>query len=135
MGRETRCASLPGGSLRQSTSGVASGSLPTSPPLCALPRQSVRGQAKRDRRFCAGVAVADLPCQRGQRRRLALSQTAAPPLFGGENPIGRFISAGKTFESKAALQVIGVAHDVRFANPRDPFGFVLYVPLTQKPAP
>jgi ABC-type antimicrobial peptide transport system permease subunit len=28
-----------------------------------------------------------------------------------------------------------VAHDVRFFNPRDPFGFVLYVPLAQAPAP
>src|SRR5664279_2794535 len=37
LGRETRRASLRGGSLRQSTSGVGSGSLPTSP------RQSVRG--------------------------------------------------------------------------------------------
>jgi predicted lysophospholipase L1 biosynthesis ABC-type transport system permease subunit len=31
--------------------------------------------------------------------------------------------------------VVGVAHDVRFFNPRDPFGFVLYVPLAQAPAP
>jgi predicted lysophospholipase L1 biosynthesis ABC-type transport system permease subunit len=31
--------------------------------------------------------------------------------------------------------VVGVAQDVRFANPREPFGFVLYVPLTQNPAP
>src|SRR5665811_1286827 len=41
--RETRRASLRGGSLRQSTSGVGSGSLPTSPPQCASPRRSVRG--------------------------------------------------------------------------------------------
>src|ERR1019366_2857838 len=66
---------------------------------------------------------------------VVLSQTAARTLFGNANPIGRFISAGKTFASKDALQVVGVAHDVRFFNPRDPFGFVLYVPLTQNPAP
>jgi hypothetical protein len=36
-------------------------------------------------------------------------------------------------ESKDALQVVGVAADVRFFNPRDPFGFVIYVPLTHDP--
>ena len=38
-----------------------------------------------------------------------LSQTAARTLFGGANPIGRFVSTGKIFESKDALQVVGVA--------------------------
>ena len=66
---------------------------------------------------------------------VVLSQTAARIVFGGANPLGRFVSTGKTFESKDALQVVGVAQDVRFANPREPFGFVLYVPLTQDPAP
>jgi hypothetical protein len=45
------------------------------------------------------------------------------------------VRPGKTFESKDALEVVGVAQDVRFANPREPSGFVLYVPLTQDPAP
>jgi len=66
---------------------------------------------------------------------VVLSQTAARIVFGGANPLGRFVSTGKNFESKDALQVVGVAQDVRFANPREPFGFVLYVPLTQDPAP
>ena len=66
---------------------------------------------------------------------VVLSQTAARTLFGGANPVGRFVSTNKTFESKDALEVVGVAQDVRFANPREPFGFVLYVPLTQDPAP
>ena len=66
---------------------------------------------------------------------VVLSQTAARIVFGRANPLGRFVSTGKTFESKDALQVVGVAQDVRFANPREPFGFVLYVPLTQDPAP
>jgi predicted permease len=66
---------------------------------------------------------------------VVLSQTAARTLFGNASPLGRFVSTDKTFESKGALQVVGVAHDVRFFNPRDPFGFVLYVPLTQDPAP
>jgi predicted permease len=66
---------------------------------------------------------------------VVLSRNAARTLFGNANPLGRFISSDKRFESKDALQVVGVAGDVRFSNPRDPFGFVLYVPLTQDPAP
>ena len=66
---------------------------------------------------------------------VVLNQNAARTLFGNANPLGRFISSDKHFESKDALQVVGVAGDVRFSNPRDPFGFVLYVPLTQDPAP
>jgi len=45
------------------------------------------------------------------------------------------ISTGRTFQAKDALRVVGVAQDVRFSNPRDPYGFVLYVPMTQDPAP
>jgi predicted permease len=79
-----------------------------------------------------GIAEAD----RGSAPNVVvLSQTAARVVFGGTNPLGRFVSTNKTFESKDALQVVGVAQDVRFANPREPFGFVLYVPLTQDPAP
>ncbi len=70
---------------------------------------------------------------------VVLGQTAARTLFGDANPIGRFVSTAKSFESSsastAALQVVGVAADVRFSSPRDPFGFVIYVPLTQDPAP
>jgi predicted permease len=79
-----------------------------------------------------GITEAD---RANSPRAVVLSQTAARTLFGGTNPIGRFVSTGKTFESKGALEVVGVAHDVRFAGPREPFGFVLYVPLTQDPAP
>jgi predicted permease len=68
-------------------------------------------------------------------RVVVLNQTAARTLFGRADPLGRYVSTGWTFESKGALQVVGVAHDVRFASPREPFGFVLYVPLTQDPAP
>ena len=66
---------------------------------------------------------------------VVLGQTAARAMFGDGSPIGRYVSSGKTFESAGALQVVGVAGDVRLANPREPFGFVLYVPLTQDPAP
>jgi hypothetical protein len=79
-----------------------------------------------------GIAPAD---RAGTSKVVVLSQTAARTLFGGANPIGRLVSTFKTFESKDALQVVGVAHDVRFNGPGDPFGFVLYVPIAQDPAP
>jgi predicted permease len=68
-------------------------------------------------------------------RVVVLNQTAARTLFGRADPLGRYVSTGWTFASAGALQVVGVAHDVRFAGPGEPFGFVLYVPLTQDPAP
>jgi predicted permease len=71
----------------------------------------------------------------GSPKVVVINQTAARTLFGAANPIGRFVSVNKTFESKDALQVVGVAQDARFANPREPYGFVLYVPLAQDPAP
>jgi predicted permease len=66
---------------------------------------------------------------------VVLSRTAARAMFGGEVPVGRYISMGREYDAKHALLVIGVAHDVRYAGARDPFGIVLYVPLTQSPAP
>ncbi len=80
-----------------------------------------RGITETDRAGSPGVVV--------------LGQTAARTLFGDANPIGRFVSTARSFEAKDALQVVGVAADVRFSSPRDPFGFVIYVPLTQDPAP
>jgi predicted permease len=65
-----------------------------------------------------------------------LSETAATTLFGGaDRAVGRFISPEKRFDSKTAVQVAGVAGNVRFADPRDPFGLLVYVPLAQEPAP
>ena len=65
-----------------------------------------------------------------------LSETAADRLFGGaDRAVGRFISLEKRFDSRTALTVAGVARNVRFADPRDPFGMLVYLPLAQQPAP
>jgi predicted permease len=63
-----------------------------------------------------------------------LSQTAALKLFGGQDPVGKFISGEKQFDARQQILVIGVAHDVRAAA-RDAYGFIVYVPLAQNPAP
>ena len=56
-----------------------------------------------------------------------LSQTAARAVFGGADPIGRSLADG--------VEIVGVARDVRFAGPSDPFSPLMFVPLTQSPAP
>ena len=66
---------------------------------------------------------------------VVLNQSAARALFGGAPAAGRFVSQSDHYDSKTALQVIGVARDVRFSSARDPFGFVLYVPIAQSAAP
>ena len=71
----------------------------------------------------------------GSPQVVVLSETAARRIFGGANPIGRLVSQSNSYEAKSALQVVGVVRDVRFTGPRDPFGFLLYVPLAQTPSP
>jgi len=56
-----------------------------------------------------------------------LTQTAARAVFGGANPIGRSLTDG--------VEVVGIARDVRFAGPGDPYSPLIFVPLTQSPAP
>lgn len=63
-----------------------------------------------------------------------ISETAARRLFGGENPLGRSLSPGRTYDLKNSLEVVGVARDAPF-GPRDPNGFMVYVPLAQSAAP
>jgi predicted permease len=66
---------------------------------------------------------------------VVLSQTAAKLLFGGADPVGRYLSSERQYNPKKTRLVIGVAKDVRFAGARDPFGAILYLPMTQDPAP
>jgi putative ABC transport system permease protein len=62
---------------------------------------------------------------------VVLSQTASRRLFGDGNPIGRYISEGNKYAAADAMQVVGVAHNMRFADPRDPFGVLAFIPLVQ----
>jgi predicted permease len=64
-----------------------------------------------------------------------LNESAARALFGGANPIGRMVSPSDHYDAKSAVQIVGVARDVRFSGARDGFGFVVYVPIAQSPAP
>lgn len=64
-----------------------------------------------------------------------LSETAARRMFGGANAVGRMVTQGNRYDAEHAIQIVGVAHDVRFARPGDPFGSIVYVPMTQAPSP
>jgi len=64
-----------------------------------------------------------------------LSQTAARIVFGGANPVGQLVTQGDKFDGRHAVRIVGVAHDVRFASPGEPFGSLIYVPMAQSPAP
>jgi putative ABC transport system permease protein len=61
-----------------------------------------------------------------------LSQTAARRIFDGADPIGRYISFESNFKVSDAVLVVGVAHDVRLASPREDPGVVVFTPLEQQ---
>lgn len=71
----------------------------------------------------------------GSQRVTVLSRAAARLFFGEEEAVGQSISLGETFDASTALLVVGVVADLRFANPREPHGPVLLVPLEQQAAP
>ena len=85
-------------------------------------------------RMVAGRSITEED-RAGAPKVAVLSETAARKVFGGANPVGRLVTAGRQFDAKSALQVVGVAHDVRFGGPREPYGFLLYVPMAQVQAP
>jgi predicted permease len=70
----------------------------------------------------------------GSDKAVVLSQTAARILFGRANAIDRIVTLGKNFDAGKTVRVVGVAHDVKF-TPRDPYGFMVYEPFAQSPAP
>ena len=82
----------------------------------------------------AGRPITDAD-RAGVQKVAVISETAARRIFGAENPVGRFFTDGDSFDAHQAIQIVGVAHDVRFSNPRDPFGVVVFEALPQEPAP
>ncbi len=66
-------------------------------------------------------------------RVAVINQSAAHRYFGGADPIGRYICFDE-FDQSKAMQIVGVSRDVRFSNPRENAGPVIFVPLAQQPA-
>jgi len=73
--------------------------------------------------------------RQGLARVAVISETAARRLFGTANPIGRLFTQGERFDAQNAIRIVGVARDIRFSNPRDPFGMVVYEPMAQQSGP
>ncbi|SPF56533.1 membrane hypothetical protein [Candidatus Sulfopaludibacter sp. SbA4] len=71
----------------------------------------------------------------GTAKVAVISETAARALFGAANPVDRYFAAGAKFDANKAIRIVGVAHDIRFARPRDPFEMVVYQSLAQSPMP
>src|SRR4051794_1249017 len=59
-----------------------------------------------------------------------LTQTAARALFDGANPVGRTVAM-----SKDSIEIVGVVPDFRFGSQGGGSASVIFVPLSQSPAP
>src|SRR5207244_11616463 len=60
-----------------------------------------------------------------------ISEAAARIMFGAANPIGQFLSLGKQYIAQDAIQIVGVAHDLRYSGPRQEFAPLVFRPLFQ----
>jgi predicted permease len=133
-----RSAALAGLGPFSEITGGAKIALAERPPL---PSDDIRSVSVSPRYFeTMGIPIgAGRPITEGDRSGTVpvavISQTAARVLFGAVNPIGRFFSTGQVFDQRAAILIVGVAHDIRYANPRDPFGMIVYRPLSQAALP
>ncbi len=113
----------------------------STPERSALPSDNVHLASVSPRYFeTMGIPILrgrpiDASDRAGTAHVVVLSETAARTLFGKADPIGRYISQGEHFDASQTLQVVGVAHDIRYSGPRDPFGMVFYLPLWQLPMP
>jgi predicted permease len=64
-----------------------------------------------------------------------ISETAARKVFGPQNPIGRRFTNGKQFDPGNTIEIVGVARDIRYMNPRDPFRTLVYLSMFQGRVP
>jgi predicted permease len=67
----------------------------------------------------------------GAPRVAIINETMAKYFWGSDNPIGRRFGFGRD-ESDAAIEVIGVVRDAKFASMRDEVPRFVYVPLLQE---
>jgi predicted permease len=75
----------------------------------------------------------DADDRRNRKRVAVISETAARLMFGSADPLGGAFAPGTTFPSNFMFEVVGVMKDHKFASPREPFGPLVFVPLTQMP--
>ena len=69
--------------------------------------------------------------RKGSESVAVVSETTARTFFGSESPLDRVFAHGKQFEPARAVRIVGVARDMRYADPREPFKSVVFVPMEQ----
>jgi predicted permease len=69
--------------------------------------------------------------RKGSESVAVISETTARTFFGNESPLGQVFAYGKQFDSARAIRIVGVARDMRYADPREPFKSVVFVPMEQ----
>ena len=67
----------------------------------------------------------------GSPRVAVISETAARLMFGSADPIGQKFSPVASYRPDLAFEVVGIMRDVRYADPREPFGGLAFAPVGQ----
>ena len=68
--------------------------------------------------------------RRGAPRVAVISETTARMFFGSENPLGKTF-AFRQFDAARAIEIVGIARDVRYMEPREEFKSLVFVPMEQ----
>ena len=85
-------------------------------------------------RILRGRGISDAE-RAGSHNVAVLGETEARRLFGSADPVGRLVSASPTFKDEDAVEVVGVARDIRFSGPHSGAAALYYVPLAQAHVP
>jgi predicted permease len=67
----------------------------------------------------------------GRPRVAVISETAARTFFGSADPVGRYFTNGKQFDAARSIQIVGIAKDLRYTNPREDFKSLVFLPMSQ----
>jgi predicted permease len=113
--------------------GYAEGRPPLSPPANNVYHQRVRWNYLQTMEILllAGRGLTPQDDERAPKVAV-INQTMARRFFGEENPVGRRFGFGSA-ENSGQIQIVGVARDARYLNPRRDVPALVYLPYPQYP--